>query len=75
MSSGRDLQVELVDDQIIITLPGTSYRVTYYDEGRVPRSRLEACQRQGARAAFWRGDLSRPSSLPSALVQDLSRAG
>jgi hypothetical protein len=35
--SGRDLRVELVDDHIIITLPGTSYRVTYYKRSGFPR--------------------------------------
>jgi len=68
------LHVEVLDDEIVITLSGTSYAVTYYratafssaashqvplgrrgsrcpnDASRVSRSRLEACQRQGARA-------------------------
>ena len=73
MTANDKLYVEVLDDEIIITLPGTSYAVTYYratafpqrlltkshsggedhdaanDASRVSRSRLEACQRQGAR--------------------------
>ena len=74
MTANDKLYVEVLDDEIIITLPGTSYAVTYYrgysfpsaashqvplgrrgsrcpnDASRVSRSRLEACQPQGARA-------------------------
>jgi hypothetical protein len=30
MTDGRDLRVEVRVDEIIVTLPGTSYTVTYY---------------------------------------------
>ena len=60
MAAKVRLSVEVQGDDIVVTLPDTSYVVTYYraarrsrcphDASRVSRSSMEARQLQGARA-------------------------
>jgi hypothetical protein len=84
--SRPDLHLEVVDDEIIVTLPGASYTVTYHKPAelpqllakdfprkddsrannprRVPRSCLEARQRQGARAGVDCVGATQPRRVP-----------
>jgi len=53
-----ELQVQVVDDEIIVTLPGSSYSVTYYKPENSPQLLALAAHQFSKNASPWRSLLS-----------------